>query len=155
MVDLAVRGASNISVVCDDTDVFVLLIHFYCREKLNCGVTMESPIAGRCVIDIKATANKHSNITDYLPGVHALSGCDTTSFIFGVGKATALKALSSGMCLELLGVEDVNMDDIVFEATSFISMCYMVQSMMETCQRCAMLSGRQKWPTQKYPVLQS
>ena len=46
LVDLAVRGAQTISVVCDDTDVFILLIHFYCKERLTCGVTMESPIAG-------------------------------------------------------------------------------------------------------------
>ena len=124
LVDLALRGTSNICVVCDDTDVFILLIHFYCKEKLNCGVTMESPIAGRCITDIKATANKHRNITDYLPGVHALSGCDTTSYHYGIGKATALKSLSSGTSLKLLGMEDVNMDEVVAEAASFISKCY-------------------------------
>ena len=124
LVDLAVRGASNICVVCDDTDVFVLLIYFYCREKLDCGVTMMSPVAGRCVIDIKATANKHRNIADCLPGVHALSGCDTTSYIYGIGKARVLKVLNSGKALKLLGAEDVHIDEVVAEATSFISTCY-------------------------------
>ncbi len=124
LVDLADKGASNIRVVCDDTDVFVLLIHFYCREKLNCCVTMESPISGRCVIDIKATANKHINITDYLPGAHALSGCDTTSYLYGIGKATALKALRSGKLLELLGTEGSDKESIVSEAASFMSVCY-------------------------------
>ena len=81
---VAENGASNICVVCDDTDVFVLLIHFYCREKLDCNVSMESPIAGRSVIDIKATANKHRDIADNLPGLHALTGCDSTSYIYGI-----------------------------------------------------------------------
>jgi hypothetical protein len=63
---LAASGAMNICIICDDTDVSVLLIHFYCTEKLECGVTMESPSAGRCVVDIKATASKHKNITEYL-----------------------------------------------------------------------------------------
>ena len=49
---------------------------------------MESPVPGRKVVDTKATANKHRNITDHLPGVHALSGCDT-SYLNGIGKATA------------------------------------------------------------------
>ena len=40
------KGAHNICVVCDDTDVFVLLLYFYCRENLSCSVIMESPIAG-------------------------------------------------------------------------------------------------------------
>ena len=64
MVPVAVRDASNISVVCDDTDVLVLLVHFYCKLKLVCGITMKSPIVGRDVIDIKATANNHMDITD-------------------------------------------------------------------------------------------
>lgn len=118
LADLVVRGASNICVVCDDTDIFVLLIHFYCRENLNCCVNMESPVSGRCVM-----ANKHRNITEYLPGIHALCGCSTTSYLHGTGKARALKALSSGMSLKLLGLEDVNMDDVLSEATAFIAMC--------------------------------
>ena len=77
LVALVKKGSSSMCVVCDDTDVFVLLLYFYCREQLICNVTMESPIVGRCVIDLKATPNKHQNIADSLPGVHALSGCDT------------------------------------------------------------------------------
>ena len=38
LVDLAGRGANNIRVVCDDTDVFILMLHFYCgkESKLWC-----------------------------------------------------------------------------------------------------------------------
>ena len=39
---------------------------------------MESPVPGRTVVDIKATADKHKHIVEHLPGVHALSGCETT-----------------------------------------------------------------------------
>jgi hypothetical protein len=52
-----------------------------------------------------------------------LSGCDTTSYLYGIGKATALKALNCGM-MELLGQKDVNMKDVISEATEFISSCY-------------------------------
>ena len=80
LVYLADQGARNILVVCDDTDVFMLLIYFYCGKDLSCGVIMESPVPGRTVVDIKTTADKHKHIVEHLPGVHALSGCDTSYF---------------------------------------------------------------------------
>ena len=58
-VDPAGRGANNMRVVCDDTDVVILMLHFCCGKNLNCGVIMESPVPGGKVIDIQATANKH------------------------------------------------------------------------------------------------
>ena len=65
---------------------------------------MENPIAGRISIDIKATAQRHKDISEYLPGMHALTGCDTTSFVYSIGKVTALKILRKGMPLKLLGM---------------------------------------------------
>ena len=56
LVYLADQGARNILVVCDDTDVFILLIYFYCGKDLSCGVIMESPVPGRTVVDIKANS---------------------------------------------------------------------------------------------------
>ena len=127
LVDLADRGVNNICVVCDDTDVVILMLHFYCGKNLNCRVIMESPVPGRKVVDTKATANKHRNITDHLPGVHALSGCDT-SYLNGIGKATALKVLMQEKTVQLLGMTEANMDDVVSEATSSISRCYSAES---------------------------
>ena len=56
-MDLAGRGTNNIRVVCDD--IVILMLHFYCGKNLNCGVIMESPVPGRKVVDIQATANQH------------------------------------------------------------------------------------------------
>lgn len=123
LVSLARRGTSSMCVVCDGTDAFDLLIHFYCREQLICNVTMESPIAGRCVIDLKATANKQSNIADSLPGVHALSGYDTVSYPYGTGKVTAPSWPHA-----------------------------MVQSVMGTFLMYGTWCGQLKWQTPKYPV---
>ncbi|KAG0714917.1 hypothetical protein GWK47_013182 [Chionoecetes opilio] len=104
-------GASNIRVVCDDTDVFILLIYFYQKEKLSCDVVIVSPV----VIDIKATAIKHKDTADS-SWYHAISGCDTTSYPFGIGKATALKPLYSGRSLRLLGQGGADLDAVVSEA---------------------------------------
>ena len=121
----AKMGSTDICVVWDDTDVFVLLIHFYCREKLDCNVTMKSPIVGRRIIDIKTAVIKHKDIADNLPGMHALTGCDSTSYLYGIGKTAALKVLTYGKCLSLLGVVDIGRDEnILTQATSFIATCY-------------------------------
>ena len=85
---------------------------------------MESPIAGRSVIDIGASAAQHKEVVKHLPAAHALTGCDNVSYIYGIGKVSALKVLKSGMTLNVLGQHDADMDDVVSEATRFIAACY-------------------------------
>ena len=59
---------SLIRVVCDDTDVFALLVYFFSKEKNKSSLTMESPIQGRSCIDIKETARQNTSIiTSILP----------------------------------------------------------------------------------------
>lgn len=117
-------GITHIKVICDDTDVFILLIHFYIQKDLSLNVTMESPCAGRTVIDIKNTAQKHQNLVKYLPAAHALTGCDTVSYMYGVGKSTMLKVLMGEHHLTLLGEQNADARDIVCESTHFIAACY-------------------------------
>lgn len=113
-------------VVCDNTDVFILIIQLYCREQLICNAIKESPIAGCCIIDLKTTANKHNNIADSLPGVgvHALSGCDTLLYTYSTDKIIALKVLTKEKSLKLLGQDHTDLDAVVSEATSFMAICY-------------------------------
>ena len=47
------------------------------------------------VLDIKATCNNLGQKCLHLPGMHALSGCDTTSYPHGKGKVTALNTMLS------------------------------------------------------------
>ena len=124
IVNLSQHGCRSIKVICDDTDVFVLLMYFNNEKCLSCIATMERPIAGGSVIDIGASAAQHKEIVKHLPAAHALTGCDTVSYIYGIGKVSALKVLKSGMTLNLLGQHDADMDDVVSEATSFIAACY-------------------------------
>ena len=55
---------------------------------------------------------------------HALSGCDTTSALCGIGKLTALKVLRSGKTVESLGNVQVHERDILLQCTAFIAACY-------------------------------
>ena len=50
----------SVCVVCDDTDVFVLLIHFSNRMCINqAPMIMASPARDRAVTDIRSTAALH------------------------------------------------------------------------------------------------
>ena len=50
-----VGEAQSISVISDDTDVFVLLLHHYQMAGLEVPLTMESPSKERAILDIKLT----------------------------------------------------------------------------------------------------
>jgi hypothetical protein len=51
-------GVKGINVVCGDTDVYVLHLHFYTELNLSCCFTMEGPSAERTTIGIGTTAHE-------------------------------------------------------------------------------------------------
>ena len=59
-----------------------------------------------------------------MPAVHTRTGSDTVSYVFGIGKATALKALMGGHHLNVLGQLGADEDHLISEATAFIATCY-------------------------------
>ena len=76
VVSVANGGARHISVLSDDTDVFILLLYHFSQQNLQCSLTMEGTVSGRAVIDIAATVEKHARIILQLAAAHALTGCD-------------------------------------------------------------------------------
>ena len=60
----AENAESKIIVVADDTDVFVLLLHYHHMANLKNVVLMESPIKGRTVVHIGKTVQKYSEIVE-------------------------------------------------------------------------------------------
>lgn len=58
----------------------------------------------KMVIDIGATVEKHKRVIASQLAIHSLTGCDSVSNLFGIGKATALKIFEKGDLLQLLGV---------------------------------------------------
>ena len=113
MVKLAANGTPSIDVICDDTDVFVLLVHFFAQEQLICDLVMSGTSSARTVIDIKATVEKHADIAEKLLTAHVISGCDTVSQGYGIGKGTVLKIVGKGHSLTLLGKTTTDMDSII------------------------------------------
>ena len=115
----AENAESKIIVVADDTNVFVLLLHYHHMANIKNVVLMESPIKGRAVVDIGKTVQKHSEIVEGILPVHALYGCDTVASYFGIGEAIELKTLRSGHSLNLLGAPGHSMEYVIQQATSF------------------------------------
>ena len=124
---LAADETTMIDVVCDDTDVFVLLLHFFRQENITTNIRMVGTSSNRKVVDIKATSEKNADIVKHiLPASHVISGCDTVSQFFGIGKGT-VKTLKAKYTLENLGNVEADFDQVVEEATGFVGACYGVK----------------------------
>ena len=135
---------SRVRVVCDDTDVLVLLVYYYSSEKLQSSMTMQSPIQGRACIDVKETASKHSAIVPELLALHALTGCDSVAATYGVGKTKAIDVARKGYTLDELGKPLADIVDVTRQATAFMGACYGV-----TTPTSSMTEIRQKLWAQK------
>ena len=103
------QGAECLSVMANDTDAYILLLHYCNQKELNIPMFMESPVHGRQTIDIKATAEEHANILPNLLAAHGLSDCDTVAPCYGIGKMKILKTLKQGShSLSCLGDSNAN-----------------------------------------------
>ena len=118
VVALADMWCKTMNVICDDTDVFVLLAHNVAEESLSVSLIMESTSRSRSSIDIGATVAKHSDIVPQLMAAHAVSGCDTGCY-HGIGKTKVVEALSAGIQLNHLGDPKASLDDVMKESTTF------------------------------------
>ena len=97
-ISLSLLGKSA-RIVCDDSDVVVLLVHYY-NIRFNCSNTapiiISSALKERAVIYIRATVESHSDIADDLLAIHGLSGADAVASFHGIGKAIVVKVAKKG-----------------------------------------------------------
>ena len=120
------EGAECVNVISDDTDVFLLLVHFYHKENIEAEVFVQATSGERTTINIKETVRLHESIVPYLLAAHALSGCDSVSSFYNIGKKTILNNVKK-IPLEHLGEIDADKDEMLTEAKTFIVACYGVQ----------------------------
>ena len=76
VVYLASLRCCSVKVISNDTDVLVLLVHYYAEKKLASTLHMEPTSQGRSSANIGSTVAKHRSIAPQLLSAHALSGCD-------------------------------------------------------------------------------
>ncbi|KAG1656584.1 hypothetical protein GQR58_023837 [Nymphon striatum] len=116
---------STVLVVADDTDIFILLLYFCHSGDISSKVLMVSPVQGRAVLDINAAVEVHKLIIPDLLAAHGLTECDTVASCYGIGKGVALKVMRSNEHkLNYLGNTDVDLTDVVEQATHFMIACY-------------------------------
>ena len=94
LLQAAESGKSVIRILTNDTDVFVLLIYWVWKIQLHSAVQMER--WNGVVIDVNAPCLLLGSKCLQLPGMHAISGCDTVSYPFNKGKISALSILKAG-----------------------------------------------------------
>ena len=78
-------------ILSDDTDVFVLLLYLVNPTDMQCKVQMKRWDGS--VLDTNATCPDFGQKCLQLPGMLTLSHCDTISYPYGKGNATALNII--------------------------------------------------------------
>ena len=94
-IHLSKAGVSPISVLCEDTDVLVLLMHYYHFENLSADLRMGHLEKYLKVISVQMSVEKNLNIINNILPAHALSGCDTVCSCSWVGKKTMFEKLKT------------------------------------------------------------
>ena len=137
-----VGEAQSISVISDDTDVFVLLLHHYQMAGLEVPLTMESLSKERTILDIKLTQAKHKEIVTNILPAHAISGCDTVACYLGLGKGRVIKHLKEGCDLSAIGNVDAPLQQVIDQTTRFISACYGMKDSTDMSHTRLLLWGK-------------
>ena len=88
-------SSENICISTDDSDVAILAIYYKNYIPCNLLVEIETKAKKRilCIARISKTIGKE--LSDALPALHAVSGCDSTSAFFGIGKQKFYKIVKN------------------------------------------------------------
>ena len=86
-------GCQKVRIVTVDSDNGILALYY--QQKINADLLLEIGTGPNLkIIDI-SSHDLPVDITDALPGLHATSGCDTTSCFIGIDKKKFLSILQS------------------------------------------------------------
>ena len=96
IIQYALQEDTKVVVVSKDTDVLILLVYAYAKYKPTKEWYMK--IDANKFASIKSIVEYlGSNISVCLPQIHALTGSDTTSYLFNVSKTKVLKRVQENM----------------------------------------------------------
>ena len=130
-LDIA-KSSRKVTVVSDDTDVLILLIYHWNTEfadiffhsEAKKDITKTVPIYS--IEDI--TLSLGSNLKILILFIHAWSGCDTTSSMYGLGKTSIMKKLQNSNHLReislLFGCEGAKQTQIAQAGLAVFASCY-------------------------------
>ncbi len=132
-----------IRILSDDTDVFVMLVYWVYRHKIQSTVQMQR--WDGVVWDINATCPQLGPKCLQLLGMHFITGSDATSYLYGKGKVSALKTLRTGDFTALetaLGELDATHAQLMEVGQSFICALYGQKQGTSMCEARYQLYSR-------------
>ena len=115
-----------------DTDVLVIALHHFKEIMERCVVTCDKDLIMHIGSEAQSRYIPCSQVVDNMPtkvlqnllAMHALTGCDTTSALFNVGKKKAIKLLERGKFdMTTLGCSQPEQPDFE-EAERFVAQLY-------------------------------
>ena len=126
------RTKGRIIVQSRDTDVLVLCVHYfpslqYTDELWFQTGAISSTKDGRRCIPVHDICNSIDPVIyKILPAVQAVTGCDTTSSMFGIGKCTVFKVLKDRPSdfIDLSSLADSDIDQSVYAARKLVVRLY-------------------------------
>lgn len=91
-LDIASTSVGYVAVVADDTDIAVMLVHHWQNNMCDIYFLQER---WDKAWSIKDASLKNENLKQHLLFVHAWSGCDTVSSVFGKGKIKLVEYMTN------------------------------------------------------------
>ena len=127
------RLGRNTTVVADDTDILVLLMYHYCKETMS-DIHFRSEATKRSKLGLQVYSIKKAvecntiEVVRNLLFLHAWSGCDTTSSIFGHGKGSVMKLMnkskqSINKC-EAFHRDNINLNELKIAGDELMSLTF-------------------------------
>ena len=144
MVFIAIKEAAfhpsfHVRIICDDTDVLALLAYHMNDLNINTDISMQACSGQRNVICLNDVVERHRNIIGHILAAHALTGCDTTSALSGIGKSRMFNALSKFKgSLVAIGDEHAQQDDVFKQCDQFVASLYSKEASTTNGLRCRM-----------------
>ena len=144
----------------DDSEAYITMVSYVLdRADIQCKVQMER--WDGTILDINVTsAHLRPKCLQFL-GMHALSGCDTTSYPYGEGKISALNTLLSGDfpgLADVLGEVGTPLASLMDGAKTFLVLC-MVScrkhpwSLLASHSSQGKLKVQKSWPCLQHPQI--
>src|SRR6218665_19439 len=127
------RSNRPVTVVANDTDVLVLLTYHFRSAMADIVLRSEITKRGSPKVELIPTRAIQDSIGDaaakQILVAHAISGCDTTSCLYGLGKASILKKFSHTTkktlpLSEILSSSDATHDDISAAGLKLLTLLY-------------------------------
>lgn len=128
LVETALTGQKSV-VVSEDTDVMVISLHYVSRYDTDLWILRpgKSGSANRYTNVCKLANDLGARVTSSILGFHALTGCDTTSAFYKIGKKSAYKTFEKHNFFEnslKYLYEEGNEEDVTKEGAKIIMALY-------------------------------